>query len=49
MIHKELFKDCLIHDKVNSKRSSFWMNRDLSDDLWRIKVTNDDNSCFEAF
>ncbi len=49
MIHKELFKDCSIHDEVHSEKSSFWMNRDLSDDLWRTEVTNNNNLCSEAF
>ena len=49
MIHKELLKDHLTHDKTDSKRSSFWMNRDLSNDLWRTKATNDDSFHSEAF
>ncbi len=49
MIHKELFKDCLIHDKADLKRLFLWMNKDLSDDLWRIEATSNDSSCSEAF
>ncbi len=49
MIHKELFEDCSIYDKADSKRSFIWMNRDLSDDLWETKVTNDNSSHSEAF
>jgi len=49
MIHKELLKDYSTHDKADLKRSFFWMNKDLSDDFWRIKVTNDDNFYSEAF
>jgi len=49
MIHKELFKDYSTHDKADLKKSAFWMNKDLSDNLWRIEVTSDDNSHSEAF
>ena len=49
MIHKELLKDCSTHDKADSKRSSLWMNRDLSNNLWRIKATDDDSLRSEAF
>ena len=49
MIHKKLLKDHSIHDKTDLKKSSFWMNKDLSDVLWRTKVTNDDSSYSEAF
>jgi len=49
MIHKKLLKDHSTHDKADSKRSLLWTNRDLSDNLWRIKVINDDSSHSEAF
>ncbi len=49
MIHKKLLKDHSTHDKADLKRSSFWMNRNLSDDLWKTKVTDDNSSHSEAF
>ena len=49
MIYKELLKDCSIYDKADLKRSFLWINKDLSDDFWRIKATDDDSSCSEAF
>ncbi len=49
MIHKEFLKDHSTHDKVDLKKSFLWMNRNLSDDLWRIKVTDDDSLHSEAF
>jgi len=49
MIHKELFKYHLTHDKADLKRSSFWMNRNLSNDFWRTEVTSDDSFHSEAF
>ncbi len=33
MIHKELFQDHSTYDEVNSEKSFFWMNKDLSDNL----------------
>ena len=48
-IHKELFKDHSTHDKADLKKSSLWMNKDLSDDLWRIKAINDNSLRSEAF
>ncbi len=35
--------------KLIWKDHFFWMNRDLLDDLWRTKATNDNSSRFEAF
>ncbi len=49
MIHKEFLKDHSTHDKADLKRSFFWMNRNLSDDLWRIKTINDNSLYSEAF
>ncbi len=49
MIHKELLEDHSIYDKVDSKKSFIWMNRDLSDDLWETEVTDDSSSYSEAF
>ncbi len=49
MIHKEFLKDHSTHDKADSKRLLLWMNKNLSDDLWRTKAINDDNSRSEAF
>ena len=49
MIYKELFKNHLAHDEADLQKSSFWMNKDLSDDLWRIEVTNDNSLYSETF
>jgi len=49
IIHKEFLKNHLTHDKADSKKSLLWMNKDLSDNLWRIKATNDDSLYSEAF
>jgi len=49
MIHKELFKDHSTYDKADLKRLFLWMNRDLSNNLWRTKVTDDDSLHSEAF
>ncbi len=48
-IHKELLKDHSTHDKADSKKSFLWMNKDLSNDLWRTKATDDDSFHSEAF
>ena len=49
MIHKELLKDHSTHDKADLKRLFLWMNRDLSDDLWKTKAIDDNSSCSETF
>ena len=49
MIHKKLLEDCSTYDKADLKKSLLWINKDLSDDLWRTEATSDDSSHFEAF
>ncbi len=35
--------------KLTWKKLSFWINKDLSDNLWRTKATDDDSLYSEAF
>ena len=49
MIHKELLKNYLTYDEVNSEKSFLWMNWNLSENLWWLEVTDDNSSHSEAF
>ncbi len=49
MIHQELLKDCLTYDEVDSERLFLWMNKDLSNNLWRTEATSNNSSHSETF